>query len=109
MSHRILSLVFLFFIVAPSMAQDTQRQYLSGKGIDDAVPWEFMVSSDLKSGQWTTIPVPWGWDTLGLGMLTSGRADALSNEQGKYRHRFQVPADWAGRRVLLVFEGSMTD
>jgi len=30
-------------------------------------------------------------------------------EEGRYRHRFDVPAAWKDRRVFLIFEGSMTD
>jgi predicted nucleic acid-binding Zn ribbon protein len=30
-------------------------------------------------------------------------------EHGLYRHKFAAPQDWAGKRVFLVFEGSMTD
>jgi hypothetical protein len=30
-------------------------------------------------------------------------------EEGRYRHRFDVPAAWKDRRVFLIFEGSMND
>ena len=33
------------------------------------------------------------------------KAPTVYNPIGLYRHRFQIPADWAGRRVYLDFEG----
>ena len=33
----------------------------------------------------------------------------LTKEYGLYRHRFQVPRQWQGRQVSIVFEGAMTD
>src|SRR5688500_17988206 len=89
-------------------AQETRRQYLSGKGTDDAVPWEFFCSAGAKSGAWTTIPVPSCWDALGFGTLNY-REDGEVAEQGKYRHRFRVPAGWREGRVVLVFDGVLTD
>src|SRR4051794_6374969 len=52
-------LLLLGLLVVCSCARQTQRQYLSGKGIDDAVPWEFFCSDGDRSGQWSTIAVPW--------------------------------------------------
>jgi beta-galactosidase/beta-glucuronidase len=91
-----------------SRGQETQRQYLSGKGTDDAVRWEFFCSAGAKSGQWTTIPVPSCWDALGFGTLKYGR-DGEVAEQGKYRHRFRVPEVFKGGDISLVFDGVMTD
>src|SRR5688500_13292030 len=89
-------------------AQETQRQYLSGRGTDDAVAWDFYCSSGAKSGEWTTIPVPSCWDARGFGTLNY-RKDTEPAEQGKYRHRFKVPAEWRGQRVSIIFDGVMTD
>jgi hypothetical protein len=89
-------------------AQETQRQYLSGKGTDDAVPWEFFCTGGAKSGAWTTIPVPSCWDALGFGTLNYFR-DGENPEQGKYRTTFKVPPAWRGQRVALVFDGVLTD
>ena len=102
------SAVVIGLLVSSGSAHETQRQYLSGKGTDDAVPWEFFCSSGGKSGQWTTIPVPSCWDVLGFGTLNY-RQDAGMAEQGKYRYRFKVPQAWCGKRVLIVFDGVMTD
>lgn len=93
---------------ATSSAQETQRQYLSGKGSDDAVAWEFFCSAGAKSGKWTTIPVPSCWDALGFGTLNYGK-DGEVAEQGKYRHRFKVQDGWQARKVFVVFDGVMTD
>ena len=66
---------------------------------------------------WDTIPVPsniekhgyappiyvnigyaWGWGT-------PPRVPHELNYVGSYRHRFDVPADWQGRRVRITFHG----
>ncbi len=108
MIYRAIPLSFLI-LISTALGQESQRQYLSGKGIDDAVQWDFFVSAGLNSGKWTTIPVPWCWDTLAFGELSYGRPGPFSHEQGKYRMRFNVPVEWRGQRVFLVFDGSMTD
>ncbi len=94
-------------VAVPAVAQESVRQYLSGRGTDDAVAWDFSVSAGDNGGRWSTLPVPSCWDMQGFGKL-SYQAKGLG-EQGRYRHRFTVPADWAGRTVWLVFDGSMTD
>jgi hypothetical protein len=109
MSHRTLTALLSLLITAAAFGQETQKQYLSGKGIDDAVPWDFMVSAGNKSGTWTTIPVPQCWDVEGFGKLTFGRGEEPSTESGQYKHTFRVPADWSGQTVYLCFEGAMTD
>src|SRR6185437_13556693 len=53
-------LFFVAFLCAAS-AQETQIQYLSGHGKDDAVPWEFFCTSGANSGFWTNLPVPSQW------------------------------------------------
>src|SRR5688500_20148390 len=78
-------------------AQETRRQYLSGKGTADAVPWEFLCSSGAKSGEWTTIPVPSCWDALGFGTLNYYR-DGENPEQGKRSEERRVGKERAGRR-----------
>ncbi|HYO09645.1 MAG TPA: glycoside hydrolase family 2 TIM barrel-domain containing protein [Tepidisphaeraceae bacterium] len=108
MIARTLSALVILLFAAAAQAQETRRQYLSGKGSDDAVPWEFMCTAGAKSGEWTTIPVPSCWDALGYGTLNYSH-DKDAPEQGQYRHKFQVPADWRGQAVTLVFDGVMTD
>jgi len=86
----------------------TELLYLSGKGIEDAVGWDFMVTAGRNSGAWSTLPVPSNWEFHGFGNYTYGR-DAADAEQGLYRKAFEVPVAWRDRRVFIVFEGSMTD
>src|SRR5687768_4511280 len=107
---RYLTLLGTVVLLTSSLtaAQDTQRQYLSGKGTDDAVPWEFLCSSGAKSGEWTTIPVPSCWDALGFGTLSYYK-DAEPYEQGKHRLKFKVPDDWKGQHISIVFDGVLTD
>ena len=90
-------------------AQTTQTRYLSGTDKDHTVPWEFRVSAGQRAGEWTTIPVPSNWELQGFGTYTYGQERDKTFEEGQYRHRFDVPAAWKGRRVFLVFEGAMTD
>jgi hypothetical protein len=91
-------------------AQDTQRQYLSGHGKDDAVPWKFFCTSGARSGYWTNLSVPSHWDMHGFGTLNYHRdAPSASDETGLYECDFTVPANWSKLRVFLVFEGVMTD
>ncbi len=91
-------------------AQPTEVQFLSGHDKDDAVPWEFFCTSGANSGFWTNLPVPSQWDVKGFGTLNYHKD--LTNafdEKGLYAHNFTVPASWSGRRIFLVFDGSMTD
>ncbi len=91
-------------------AQETRRQYLSGYGKDDAVPWEFQCTSGANSGFWTNLPVPSHWDMHGFGTLNY-KKDLTNafNERGLYAHNFTVPRNWSGQRIFLVFDGVMTD
>jgi hypothetical protein len=91
-------------------AQPTEIQMLSGHGKDDAVPWKFLCTSGAHSGYWTNLPVPSNWELHGFGTINYHRD--LTNaydERGLYEHDFSVPAAWAGKRIFLVFDGSMTD
>ncbi len=97
-------------LITVARAQETERRYLSGHGKDDAVPWRFFCTSGAQSGYWTNIPVPWNWELRGFGELSYQRDPTNAPvEQGRYQHDFETPATWAGKRVFLVFEGSMTD
>lgn len=93
---------------------ETDVQYLSGHGPEDAVRWEFFCTAGRASRVWTTIPVPSCWEQQGFGTYNYGNeinADdrVVGNEQGLYRRTFEVPASWRDRQVRLVFDGSMTD
>ncbi|MBI5831593.1 MAG: DUF4981 domain-containing protein [Armatimonadetes bacterium] len=66
---------------------------------------------------WKTINVPGDWQTQGFdlplyvnvkhpfGEGTPPTIPGDFNPIGDYRTKFEVPADWAGRRVTIVFEG----
>ena len=63
------------------------------------------------------IAVPSCWEQQGFGAYyygTQGRGKpdddpVIPKETGTYRREFQVPADWAGRDIHIVFEAAMTD
>lgn len=89
----------------------TEKFYLSGKGSDSTVQWDFFCTAGRGSGQWTKIGVPSCWETQGFGQYTYGHmkeAERL-NERGLYRHSFNVPAEWKGSEVRIVFEAVATD
>ncbi len=95
------------------LAQD-ERIYLTGKGLDDAVKWDFYCTGGMQSGSWSQIRVPSQWETEGFGEYSYGRwykegRPAPPNEEGIYRRRFTVPRAWRGQQVRVVFEGVMTD
>src|SRR3954447_2955812 len=97
-------------LTCSSLAQETQRQYLSGHGKDDAVPWKFMCTAGANSGYWTNLPVPSQWDVQGFGTLNY-KKDAINPppESGRYEREFTVPENLSRQRVFLVFDGVMTD
>ncbi|WP_329236401.1 NEW3 domain-containing protein [Actinoallomurus sp. NBC_01490] len=94
-------------------ATRSEVAYLSGTDKDHVVDWRFMLTSGRNSGKWTTVPVPSNWEPQGYGTYDYG--DFVDdhpdqpNEQGVYEHTFTAPAAWRGRKVFIVFEGSMTD
>ncbi len=95
-------------------AQATQIVYLSGEDAATPVEWEFFCTDGRNSGRWTTIPVPSNWELQGFGTYNYGhdwrdKNIKLGQEEGLYRYRFEVPADWKGKTVQIVFDGSMTD
>lgn len=97
-----------------AQAPHPERIYLSGTGIDDTKTWEFRCMGGQNSGAWKKIQVPCNWELQGFGDYTYGRWYTVrgarpSDEEGTYRHRFDVPKKWNGQRVLLWFDGVMTD
>ena len=101
-------------LFSAAKAQQTQTQYLSGLGKDDAVPWDFNCTAGKQANQWTTIPVPSNWELHGFGVYSyggyvAGPPGPRPTVTGRYKRAFSVPAAWAGRRTFLVFEGVMTD
>ncbi|QNH63536.1 glycoside hydrolase family 2 protein [Hymenobacter sediminicola] len=97
-------------------APQTQVQYLSGRDNHPTVQWDFFCTVGRQSGFWTKIAVPSCWEQMGFGSYnygrdykTYGKNFRFADEQGRYRHSFQVPAAWQDKQVFIVFEGSMTD
>ena len=89
---------------------ETERQYLSGRGKDDAVPWKFLCTTGALSGFWTNLPVPSNWELHGFGHLNYKKDSTNAwTERGLYEREFTLPKEWMSRRVFLVFEGVMTD
>lgn len=92
-------------------AQQTEKLYLSGTGNNNTVNWEFFCTAGMNSGKWTTIPVPSCWELQGFGKYDYGFAKdtVRGKEKGLYKHTFTVPTSWKGKKINIVFEGSMTD
>lgn len=93
-----------------------EYQYLSGKGSDNTVAWDFYCTGGRNSGYWTKIQVPSCWEQQGFGSYnygrdykTYGKNARFHDEKGMYKHSFTVPASWKNKDVFIVFEGSMTD
>lgn len=107
MKTIIVSCLSLFTFL--SYAQQTESLYLSGTGSDHTVLWDFFCTDGRKSGEWTKIPVPSNWEFEGFGQFTYGHDKERLNETGMYRHLFQLPEFWRGKKINIVFEGSMTD
>src|SRR5690554_414818 len=115
MKHVIIVIICLAWLLnKQSYAQQTEIVYLTGIDSENTVDWEFYCTEGRRSGEWTTIPVPSNWELQGFGTYNYGHDwrdenKKLGDEHGIYRHRFQVPADWKGKTVQIVFDGSMTD
>jgi hypothetical protein len=86
----------------------TEIIHLTGTDADHTVDWEFLCTSGRRAGVWGTIPTPSNWECQGFGTYNYG-FNLVPEEQGRYRHTFTPPAEWAARKVFLVFEGAMTD
>ena len=62
-----LSLLALSAGLLAQSSVKTERQYLSGRGCDDMVQWDFMCTGGNNSGKWTKIGVPSCWELQGFG------------------------------------------
>ena len=114
MIRRLLLLLLLACGPAAAQAPHSERIYLSGRGVDAPVTWEFRCSAGQNSGARRPIGVPCNWELQGFGDYTYGRWYTVkgaqpSAEEGIYRRKFDVPAAWRGQRVRLFFDGVMTD
>ena len=65
MSYSILTI--LWVTTTLQAGTHSEIQYLSGRGSDAPVDWEFKVSQGRRAGQWATIGVPSNWELEGYG------------------------------------------
>ncbi len=109
----ILAVMLNLILATLSIAQRTSVLYLSGTDKDHTKQWDFQIDHGMNSGSWSKIAVPSNWETQGFGVYKYGREDRnkepISNETAIYRFQFEVPSDWKGRVIHIVFEGVMTD
>ena len=109
-----ITLLLTLFCFLNATAQQTETVYLSGTGLGDTKTWDFYCSEGMNSGKWSKIEVPSQWELQGFGEYCYGRWYTIKGakpptETGTYRTRFNVPKDWKGKNVTIVFEGVMTD
>ncbi len=111
-----IGLLVMVSLVGGVSGAETQSRYLTGKGNDDPVLWDFFCTKGRKSGTWTKIGVPSQWEQQGFGNYDYGndhhyrpKGVEHHDEEGIYRRNFQIPQAWKGKRVRIVFEGVMTD
>lgn len=105
---KIILQLLLALICLDTFSQETVIKYLSGTDKDHTVSWDFYCTAGRKSGEWTKIPVPSQWEQQGFGAYNYGHDKIKNNEQGLYKHEFSI-ASLTGKKVCIVFEGSMTD
>lgn len=109
----VLTLLLTVFLLN---AQKSERVYLSGHGSDDMKEWDFFCTEGMNSGKWTKIGVPSCWELQGFGQYQYGIKfygkafpEGVANEKGMYKTNFNVPKEWRGKQIYIVFEASMTD
>ncbi|GGF23489.1 glycoside hydrolase family 2 TIM barrel-domain containing protein [Echinicola rosea] len=114
--NRLFLGILSLFAMSGLKAQETEIQYLSGKGYQDTKEWEFKISGGRNSGEWSTISVPSVWEQEGFGKYQYGIKfygkpfpDGIADEVGQYKYTFEVPKSWENKLVRIVFDGSMTD
>ena len=112
----LLSTLALATTLTAQTLPQTERQYLSGHGCDDTVEWDFFCTDGRNSGKWTKIGVPSCWELQGFGIYQYGISfygkafpEGIAGEKGMYKYEFEVPEEFRGKQVSLVFEASMTD
>ncbi|MCW3806937.1 glycoside hydrolase family 2 protein [Plebeiibacterium marinum] len=113
MRHINFIICILLLIPIGLSGQKTQRQYLSGTGLNNTVTWDFYCSDGQNSKKWSKIEVPSNWELQGFGEYTYGRfykkGEEPSKEVGTYKYSFKIPKDWNEKQVSIIFEGSMID
>src|SRR5215211_4217859 len=116
MISRKFTFAAFMFLSFQLLAQQKETQYLSGTDNKNTVAWDFFCTGGRNSGYWTKIQVPSHWEQQGFGSYnygrdykTYGKNFRFADEQGMYKYSFNVPANWKGKEIFIVFEGSMTD
>src|SRR6187431_2088135 len=114
MNKKALHIILLFhfsLLTFDLLGQQTEKVYLSGTGSDKTVNWDFMCTGGMNANKWTTIPVPSCWELQGFGKYDYGfvKDSIRGKEKGLYKYSFNVPAQWKGKVIKIVFEGVMTD
>jgi beta-galactosidase len=71
--------------------------------VDSSQPFQRL--DYMEGAGWTNIAVPGNWEMAGFSPATYYGPD---NTSGLYRHWFQVPASWQGRKVYLSLDGVQT-
>lgn len=75
-------------------------------------------AADYDDGAWGTMPVPGNWEFNGYGYpiytnivypfpKNPPYIPHDDNPTGCYRHEFDIPAEWEGRRIILHFESGL--
>ena len=113
---RKLLFILGFFAATIAKSQTKQIQFLSGTDSKHTVQWDFFCTAGRNSGEWEKIAVPSCWEQQGFGNYnygrdykTNGKNARFYDEQGMYKYQFKVPANWKGKNINIVFDGSMTD
>jgi hypothetical protein len=104
--------LLLLLLASAARAAETETQYLSGLGKDDAIKWEFMCDQGQNANKWSTIGVPSNWQLQGFGIYEYGRpvrAGGWPRVHGIYKRTFTTPVAWREKTVFVKFEGVMTD
>ncbi|MEN3323211.1 glycoside hydrolase family 2 TIM barrel-domain containing protein [Mariniflexile soesokkakense] len=116
MTHKNTLIAFFTFLISLNFsAQETQKIYLSGKDFKNPVKWDFMCTDGNNSKIWSTINVPSNWELQGFGTYTYGRwykeldEKEPSKEEGFYKYKFNIPANYKGKNITIIFGGAMTD
>ena len=113
---RTIILILAILISGVTNSQTKQIQYLSGTDAKHTVQWDFMCTAGRNSGAWSTIQVPSCWEQQGYGNYnygrdykTNGKNFRFYDEKGMYKYSFKISPSWKGKKINIVFDGSMTD
>lgn len=110
-----LIIILLAFFSKKSVAQQTDKIFLSGKDFEHPIQWDFYCTDGNNSKIWSKINVPSQWELEGFGEYTYGRwykelnQKEPSKEEGLYKYEFEIPADYKDKDVVIAFGGAMTD